>query len=896
MATPITSFVGRGEELDALTRVVSSGVRLVTLVGPPGAGKTRLATEFCRERDDALFIDLTEARTGGDLVRTVAGSLDVPVSSDAPIQQIGWALDDIGHQVIVLDNCEQIVDAARRAVRSWLEVSDEPHFIVTSREALGLSAEIRISLGPLDSGDALELFERRARRVVPDFEIPQADRPTVVELLGALDNLPLVIELAAARVNVLPPAQLLRRLADRLDVVRDRSRTTRRQASLEGAIDWSWEILDETTRRALARASVFRGGFSLEAAEALLDVDSPIDAVETLVEKSLVRRSRSIRDAMDVRFRLYESVRLFADARLSDTERDELRGEHARWYGTRGAAWVAPLRDGDTADRQVDALDRLGEEYANLSRALESPKAWVRARAALALDAYLEARGPTSSRRTVLARVGEVDDPALAARVATARALAELAQGEPARAAACVDDAGLVDGREGAELELARSRIARSSGRLDDARSHAEDVVRLAVDMHDRRIEALGRANVAAVAFAEPEHARRELQNALELASRSDDARLRLQLRNLAGTLAMNAGDLAAARSHFERALPASRALADHRVVAALLSNIALADHYNDELQAARDGFTGAHRAFRRVGLRHEAAIAAGNRAAVEIDLGEFDAALNTVNESLESIGGTGTQAEGIVRATAGNLYHARGDLDRAIDRYDEALGLLPSGAPHVASTRAYRALAMLELGVEEPLRGLQDAAGHPAWAFAARVLGAMCGGEEPGPAPSGLPGQLGQGVDMLERLVRGKPLDEIPRWLFARLLARYVESAELGHVSEPQSGEADLVVDSNGFWFRVGDDEVDIRRRGPARLILLQMARRPGTAFDLAELFEIGWPEQGNIDPEAADKRVYAAVGTLRKLGLGDLLMTTDQGYLLDPTIEVLVEGNSRE
>jgi predicted ATPase len=893
LTTPSTSFVGRGEEIDALGRVVSSGVRLVTLVGPPGAGKTRLSVEFCRDRDRALFVDLTAARTELDVLRTLADALDVQVGGEDPMRQIGWALDDASWDVVVLDNCEQIVDVARRAVETWLGLSERPQFVVTSREALDLPAEIRISLGPLTADDALRLFEARARAVVPDFSIGESDRQTVTSLLEALDNLPLVIELAAARVTVLPPAQLLRRLSDRFAVVRDTSRATPRQASLEGAIDWSWEMLDAAQRRALARASVFRGGFSLEAAEALLDVDSPVDTLEALVEKSLIRRARSSRDPMDVRFRPYESVRSYAEKKLSDDERGALREQHARWYAEQASDWAAPLRDGDTARAQIDALERIGEEYANLWQALDSNPDEVRAEAGLALDAYLEARGPTSSRRDVFSRIGEVASEALRLRVTVARALAELAMGELARAAALIDELDGVDasGRQRAEFALARSRIARSQGEPEAARVFAEEAVDAAVEAGDRRMEALGRANVAVVAFSEPERARRELRRALELASRSEDARLRLQLRNLAGTLAMNRGDLVDARAHFERALPAAQSLSDHRVVAALRSNIALAEHYGDRLDEARSGFTAAHRAFRRVGLRHEAAIALGNRAAVEIDLGDYEAALETIQESLEAIGGTDTQAEAIVLATAGNLYHARGQLDRAVEHYGEALDRLAPNSPHVASTQVYRALAGLQAG-DDSMGDVEPAGAHPAWSYAARALRTLQGGGAPGSPPTALPGQLGEGVEILDALVHGRPIDTEPRWLFARLVADWLDSE--GKPDTPVT-QADLIVDANGFWFRVDDEEIDIRRRGPARLILLAMAREPGRAFDLAELFEIGWPDQGNIDPDAADKRVYAAIGTLRKLGLSDLLVTTDQGYLLDPSLEVVLEGSQQ-
>ena len=850
-------FVGRGEELESLERVVGAGVRLVTVVGPLGAGKTRIASEFCRRHGDAMFVDLTEARAEGDIVRAVAGALELALAGGDPVAQVGWALAE-RPAVVVLDNFEQVATFAHSTVAVWMKLAPEAVFVVTSRVALRIAGEVELALGPLDAEHALALFEDRARKLVPDFEVPAADRDGVGELLAQLDNLPLVIELAAARVRALPPAQLLRKLSDRLTLLRDHGRVPR-QASIEGAVAWSWDLLDEAERDALCRLTVFRGGFSLEAAEAVL-TSRAISIVESLLDKSLLWRAPSVADPLDARFRLYESVKAFAVPRLDELAASQARSRHAAHYGALAVSLRQPLVHGGTADEQISALRRIGEEFPNLVAVSESDVEGACIAAILAIDAYLEARGPASRRRELLRSVGvEHFELALAA------AEAELAGADGERAAALAGRARAlaVSDADRCRASITAARIARVSGEPEVACEHARAAVEKAQRAGDRRLEAMARGNLAA-SMHPIQDARRELERAMECAAHTDDARLRLQLRNLAGSLAMTAGDLESARLHFERAIAPAAELRDDRVRAAVEANLALVEHYRGNLDAAHAGFTAAHASFRRIGLRHEAAVALANRAAVEIDYPDrADDAFVSLDEALEVLSGTGSVSEGIARATLGNLYHVRGDLRRATEAYARALELLPADSSHAESTTLYLDLARLE--APQPPEG-----------------GALASRGAPEPSEGGA-------VDWVTEAAKSLPL-------FARLAERLHERPPPEKAPE-SAGTPDLTLDANGFWFRTSSDDepVDIRRRGPARTLLLAFVERhnasPGAAIDLDALFELGWPDQGNIDVDAAHKRVYAAIGTLRKLGLQDYIVTTDEGYLLDPSLNVAVE-----
>ena len=298
--SPPDRFVGRQAELVAVEAAL--GPSIVTLVGPPGAGKTRLATELLA-RGGGVLVELAGARTAAELEGRVAAALDIPGEVARSSSVLADALR--AHPgLVVLDNFEQLVDCAAETIARWS--GGAARLLVTSRCSVGVLGETTIEVGPLPVEEALALFGERARRVRADFE----GAPEVLErLVDGLDRLPLALELAAGRVGLFDAPGLLAGLEQRFEVLRTRRRDRpERHATLRAALEWSCALLAERDRTGLRRLAIFRGAFDLEAAGAVLE-GSAIEVVGALLEASLIQ----VRETeFGRRYRLYEGVRDYA--------------------------------------------------------------------------------------------------------------------------------------------------------------------------------------------------------------------------------------------------------------------------------------------------------------------------------------------------------------------------------------------------------------------------------------------------------------------------------------------------------------------------------------------------------------------------------------------------------
>jgi predicted ATPase/DNA-binding SARP family transcriptional activator len=373
------SFVGRQPDFKAVEDLLHQG-RLVTVVGPGGAGKTRLCVEVAARlatdfEGGVHLCDLSPLTDPGLVPAALAGAFAIRDSPGVdPLSTVTNAMK--GRQTLLLmDSCEHVMDGVSAAVDTLLSILPDLRILASSRESLGVSGEQLWRLAPLavpdpDAGfdairrsDAVVLFEGRARLVQPGFAVTEANAEAVTDICRQLEGLPLAIELVAAQVASLSPSVVAERLGDRPQILRAGSdRGSTRHRNLEATVDWSYQLLDEESRRLLRFLSVFANGFTLDAARAVSEAADPVAVLTKLVDKSLV-----VWDPDASRYRILETIRAFARTRLDEA------GE-ADVAGARHLAWCAHLADGlkmsaRTAGR-YEAYDLFDRELDNFRVAL----------------------------------------------------------------------------------------------------------------------------------------------------------------------------------------------------------------------------------------------------------------------------------------------------------------------------------------------------------------------------------------------------------------------------------------------------------------------------------------------------------------------------------------------
>ena len=388
LPTQLTSFVGRVTQMTEIRNLLADN-RLVTLTGAGGAGKTRLAIQVAADvvtdfRDGVSYVDLAPI-THPDVVRVaIARALGLPdqpgrTTMDTLVRFIGDR-----HTLMVLDNCEHLLDATASVAAELLATCPGLHLLATSRESTGVPGEVTFQVPSLSLADeALELFADRARRVRPDFSINDGNLPTVTEICRRLDGMPLAIELAAARVRALSLDEIVGSLHDRFRLLTGGSRTAvRRQQTLRASVDWSHALLTEPERILFRRLAVFLGGFDLDAAQAVagdaeVERYQILDQLALLVDKSLVIAEES---SGRTRYRLLETVRQYAQEKLGESgEAEAVRIRHRDHYNAMAALLDAPARTDyhdrvEQADTEMDNLRSAfgwSLESRDIERALE---------------------------------------------------------------------------------------------------------------------------------------------------------------------------------------------------------------------------------------------------------------------------------------------------------------------------------------------------------------------------------------------------------------------------------------------------------------------------------------------------------------------------------------------
>ncbi|HVW40037.1 MAG TPA: BTAD domain-containing putative transcriptional regulator [Amycolatopsis sp.] len=380
----LTSFVGRGKELDQLARSLRHA-RLVTLVGPGGSGKTRLATETAvrhpaHARGRVWFVGLAAVRDAGDITSAVLGalgSLDMRLSNAAPAlhppDQVGRIAELIGsgEGLLVLDNCEHLVASAAELAHELLTRVPGLRLLATSREPLAITGEALCHLGPLEESEAMRLFVERAGTVRPGFVLDDTTHEPVAEICRRLDGMPLALELAAARLRSMNVEQIAKRLDDRFRLLTSGSRVALpRQRTLRAVVEWSWDLLEKPERVLARRLSVFPGGVTVSAAEAVcsdesLPEDDVVYVLGSLVEKSIVDGM----DGVEPRYRMLETIRAYGEERLDEAgERDEVVRRFAAYYLHVAESHEAALRRAD----QLTAIAAFEAEHDNMITGLRS--------------------------------------------------------------------------------------------------------------------------------------------------------------------------------------------------------------------------------------------------------------------------------------------------------------------------------------------------------------------------------------------------------------------------------------------------------------------------------------------------------------------------------------------
>lgn len=708
----VTPFIGRTSDLEALETATQRS-RLVTILGLGGIGKTRLARRFARQQlqdpqASAWFCDLAEARTLEGVCMALANALGIALVSDKSSEQfveiIGHALTARSQCLIVLDHFEHIIDLAERTVARWLELAPNARFLVTSRQKLNLDGEVVHELGPLGlpesperatESEAVQLFMERARSVAPDLQIDDQTAPAVSRIVTQLDGLPLAIELAAARMNVFTPRQLADRLHERFKLLRGRSGDG--SQGLRATIDWSWELLTEPEQLALAQCSVFRDGFFMDAAEAVLEVSAvdpdvwPVDLLQSLREKSLITTRPSKALPNETRFHLFESILVYAAEKLDALGAVEPTQERHTSYYVRLCDELAEQTSGPQGR---EASRRLAAEMDNLvaaqrritaAKQLTEAQANTALRAACALRPVFSIRGPFATHLTLLdealdaaARTGGVDRE-LRARVLMDRARAQMRRSAYDLATADLEQAWELAGEGrviGARVTALRGSVHMAQGRFDEAEQAYTEALEMCRATHDTHgeAEALGSLGILRHDQGELERAADLYQQGLQLFARLGDRRSEgIFLSNLA-VLHQDAGRFVDARVYHRRALPIHLEMGNRRAEALTLGSLAALYHEEGRLPEAHTYYAMSLAILREVGHERKLAHGLTYRALLYAEEHRFDDARRDILSAASILDNTGSSrlralassVEALIVCLSGSGAEAATLLDQA--------------------------------------------------------------------------------------------------------------------------------------------------------------------------------------------------------------------------------------
>jgi len=643
----MTSFVGREREL-AQARALLGGARLVTIVGPGGIGKTRLSLQIAADVLDAhpdgvWFIELASIVDPGLVPKAIAQVLGLQEDASTPVVQALCAHVASRRLLLVLDNCEHLVEPCANLVTALLRTAPDVRVLASSREALNVSGEQTYPLPPLalpDPGssavdaarsDAGQLFIERARLRQPTFALSERNVKVVAQICARLDGIPLALELAAARVGVLTVETIAERLHDRFRLLTGGSRTALpRQQTLRALIDWSYDLLGAAEKTLFARLSVFAGGWSLPAAEAVCTDDdlAPEDVLDLLT--GLANKSLVVPDGNGARYRMLETIRDYARDRLQERgESVAVRVRHCNYFvkfaedaephlegGADQPAWLERLDvehddlraalgwsleepEGAEGDlRLTGALYRFwahrghaqeGLQWceAALTRAAGRPCTLARLKALHASGTLAWRLGDITGARTLLeqalAMSRELGDRSREGRVLNNLGGVAIHQADEAAAQAFMEQAVVIHRATGNSALEARvlnnvAALAISRGRFAESEAPLERALALSRELHNAMEEATARSHLGYLAMRRGEFARAQVlhEQALATARAFGVREFELEEMRQLGETILAQGDVTAARMHFRDALVASRDIGNQHEIALCLEALTM--------------------------------------------------------------------------------------------------------------------------------------------------------------------------------------------------------------------------------------------------------------------------------------------------------------------------------
>ncbi len=650
---PLSTFIGREGDIARIQQLFTES-RLLTLTGPPGVGKTRLAYEAARAcmgecADGAASIELAPVENPGMVAYAIADGLGI---SDEPGQSINATLEEALHErqvLLVLDNCEHLLLACAALVDRLLRACPGLRMICTSRAALRVPGEVVVEVPALAASEAVRLFVERCRAHHPGFVPSDADETLVGDICARLDGLPLALELAAARVRGLGLEEVAARLDDRFRLLTGGSRTAApHQQTLEATLDWSYGLLSDSERKVFAAASVFVGGADARALAAVCRVNAGVDVLDiasSLVEQSLI----SLVDDLNGRLRygMLESVREYAQQRLSASGEDEaVRRRHADVFyktvvgeglpppGAEDAEWLA-LLDRDHANAR--AALRWLIDARHVERAM---------RLASAVARYLDNRGYVFEGRQWLREVLAIQPPgrANAAYLEAVVTAAQLAlRDDDYDAVEALVNLGLeVESQAGDPASVARLLTTQATARgfrgdFASARALHERAVTIWRQLGEPVgiATALNNLSIVCDQLGDVEAARAALLECIDLARRVAPGRTLASALNNLGLLLDRCSQYPEARPLLEESLSIARQHRDPYAIANALGSLGLVLHATGDLANARQRFEESLEVRRKAADRRGIAMSLQNLAAVLVDLHDLAQAEFLLDESL---------------------------------------------------------------------------------------------------------------------------------------------------------------------------------------------------------------------------------------------------------------------